>query len=85
MYDRHGRRVAAGLTALLLFCATLTTATIQTGGETAQAAGSGSTLVAEEFTGASVSDSRWQGLGDACLTGAAAGGTAPAGASNLTT
>lgn len=49
----------------------------------AEAVTTGSTLSAETFTGATVPDSRWMGLGDSCLTAAPAGSAPAAGDSDL--
>ncbi|MFF1633257.1 hypothetical protein [Leifsonia sp. NPDC058248] len=43
----------------------------------------GSTIVTETFTGASAPDPAWTVQGDACLTGAAAGSTPPAGSAQI--
>ncbi|TQL85645.1 hypothetical protein FB560_1275 [Microbacterium saperdae] len=63
---------------LLAFTGMLTYGAVPAAG-----AASGSELTNETFEGSSVTDSRWVGFGDACVTGAPAGAASPAGASNL--
>jgi hypothetical protein len=74
--------------AIVLLTPTLAmlTAAGSSGADVAQAdatTGSGSLLSSETFEDPSVSDPRWIGLGDACLTATNEGATAPSGDSDL--
>ncbi len=76
---RPSRIVALLLSFLVVVTGSLTLSTMRA--SSAQAAGS--TLSNETFADPAVTDARWIGLGDACLTAAPNGAAAPAGDSDL--